>query len=165
MFTKKKAEPKELTPEAALEKARRFCNYQERCSSEVVQRLKEWNVTGEPAQKILNDLRDENLLDDERFARAFVRGKFRIKSWGVGKIQSQLRTKKIPDDIIKLALTELPQDDQDDKLQTLLEKKNDQLKEPNLQKRKTKLASFAMQKGYRGDVLWKTIDKLVSGNK
>ena len=162
MFKKKTAEPKELTPEAALEKARRFCNYQERATSEVLQRLKEWNVTGEPAQKIINYLRDENLLDDERFARAFVRGKFRIKSWGAGKIQSQLRTKKIPDDIIKLVLAELPQDDQDEKLQTLLEKKNEQLKEPNPQKRKTKLASYAMQKGYRGDVLWKTIERIVA---
>ena len=62
-------------------------------------------------------------------------------------------------------VAELPQEDQDSKLLTLLEKKNEQLKEPNLQKRKTKLASFAMQKGYRGDVLWKTIEKLVASIK
>ena len=161
MFNKKKAEPKELAPEAALEKARRFCNYQERCTSEVIQRLKEWNVTGTDADKILEALRDETLLDDARFAKAFVRGKFRIKNWGAGKIQAGLRTKAIPDDLIKEAMSELPQEDQDDKLLALLEKKNNQLKEPNLQKRKTKLAAFAMQKGYRGDILWKTIDVLV----
>jgi regulatory protein len=161
MFNKEKAEPKELTPEAALEKARRFCNYQERCTSEVIQRLKEWNVTGEPAQKILHELREETLLDDERFAKAFARGKFRIKNWGVGKIQAGLRTKNISDDLIKLALAELPQTDQDDKLLMLLEKKNALLRETNVQKRKTKLGAYAMSKGYRGDVVWKTIDALV----
>ena len=150
-----------MTPEAALEKARRFCNYQERCTSEVIQRLKEWNVTGEPAQKILNDLREETLLDDERFAKAFARGKFRIKNWGTGKIQAGLRAKNLPDGLIKIALAELPQEDQNNTMLALLEKKNALLKETNPQKRKTKLASYAMQKGYRGDALWKTIDALV----
>lgn len=161
MFKKKKAEPKELTPEAALEKARRFCHYQERASSEVIQRLKEWNVTGEAADTILTTLREENWLDDARFAKAFVRGKFKIKNWGTNKILAGLRTKSIPEDLIKEALAELPQEEMQDTLVRLLEKKNAQLKEPNVQKRKSKLGAFAMQKGYRGDAVWKTIDALV----
>jgi regulatory protein len=165
MKPKKKREPKELTPEEALEKARRFCNYQERCTSEVVQRLKEWNVTGDSAKKILDDLREETLLDDERFAKAFARGKFRIKNWGAGKIQAGLRAKGLSDDFVKAALAELPQQDQDNTLQMLLEKKNNLLKETNLQQRKTKLASYAMQKGYRGDKLWTTIDSILEIRK
>ena len=161
MAYKKKVEPKELTPEAALEKARRFCNYQERCTSEVIQRLKEWNVTGEPAQKILLELREETLLNDERFAKAFARGKFRIKGWGAGKIQAGLRAKNIPDQLIKNALVELPQEEQDNTLQTLLEKKNKLLRESNPQQRKLKLMNYALQKGYRGDVVRKLIDGLV----
>jgi regulatory protein len=162
---KKKREPKELTIEAALEKARRFCNYQERCTSEVNQRLKDWNVTGTDAEKIINDLVENDLVNEERFAKAFARGKFRVKGWGTQKIQSGLRAKKISNEHIQAALSELPQTDQDNTLQQLLEKKNKLLKETNPLKRKVKLGNYAMQKGYRGEKVWKAIAALVAESK
>lgn len=154
---------KEFSKEELLQKAMRFCDYQERCTFDVLQRLRQWEASLADQQYVLSKLRDENLLDDERFANAFVRGKFRLKNWGAAKIRAALRQKQIAESIITEAIKNLPQEQVHKTLKLLLEKKNSQLKEPNPSKRKSKMAMFAMQKGYSGELVWKTIDEVLKG--
>ena len=73
---------KSYTVDEALSKLQKYCSYQDRCHKEVEQKLKELRMIPEAADQIIMTLIDGNYLNEERFALAFVRGKFKIKKWG-----------------------------------------------------------------------------------
>ncbi|MEM9022951.1 MAG: hypothetical protein AAGB22_04370, partial [Bacteroidota bacterium] len=62
-------------PVEILHKLQSYCAYQERCRKEVFDRLREWRITGERAEEIVDQLEAENFVDEARFAQAFVQGK------------------------------------------------------------------------------------------
>ena len=87
-------------------KISRYCAYQERSSGEVRQKLRLLGADSETSQKLLERLADDNFINEERFARAYVRGKFRINGWGRLKIKNGLRAKGVDENLIRTALAE-----------------------------------------------------------
>lgn len=87
-------------------KISRYCAYQERSSGEVRQKLRLLGADSQTSQKLLQRLADDNFINEERFARAYVRGKFRINGWGRLKIKNGLRAKGIDENLIRTALSE-----------------------------------------------------------
>ena len=87
-------------------KISRYCAYQERSSGEVRQKLRLLGADSETSQKLLERLADDNFINEERFARAYVRGKFRINGWGRLKIKNGLRAKGVDESLIRAALAE-----------------------------------------------------------
>jgi regulatory protein len=98
---------KTYTLEAAQEAIQRYCAYQERCQSEVEERLRSMGVLPEAQAELVADLMSHGYLNEERFARAFARGKFRIKGWGPHKIAQGLHAKRVSGACISLGLSEL----------------------------------------------------------
>ncbi len=141
----------------ALERARKYCVYQERCQTEVRNKLFEWGQRGISLEDIIAQLISENFIDEERFAKSFARGKFRMKKWGTQKIISELKQRNISDYCIQKALLEIQPGDMKLVLKSLLEKKALTLKEPNAFKRKQKLAAFAIRKGYNAEFVWELL--------
>ena len=82
---------KTYTLEAAQSAIQRYCAFQERCQSEVEERLRSMGVLPEAQAELVADLMANGFLNEERFARAFARGKFRIKGWGPRKIAQGLQ--------------------------------------------------------------------------
>ena len=93
MIDKKKKAP--LLYAEALVKARRWCALQERSHSELKEKLFSWEVKYKDIQQIISDLIEEGFLSEERFAKSFAGGKFRIKHWGKNKITQQLLRKGV----------------------------------------------------------------------
>lgn len=152
--------PKSLTPSEALTKIQRYCAYQDRCHQEVRFKLLEWGVRGHDLEVIMVELIAEKFLNEERFARSFVRGKYRIKKWGRNKIQRELKRRDITGYCLKAGLSEIEEEVYLNNLQTLLEKKALVLREKNPYKRKNKLAQFALQKGYESHLIWEVLASL-----
>ena len=73
---------KHITKEVALQKLQAYCAYQERCHSEVESKLYQLGIFGDAADAIIAQLIEDNFLNEERFAIAYARGKFQMKSWG-----------------------------------------------------------------------------------
>ena len=88
-----------------------YCKYQERCHSEVRNKLYELGFTTPEVEQQLTGLIETGVLNEERFAKAFAGGKFRMKQWGREKIKQQLKLRKISDYCIKKAMTEIPGED------------------------------------------------------
>ncbi len=153
--------PKELTAKEALLKMASYCAYQERCHSEVRQKLMDLGIRGAEVQEIIDWLEDEKFLNELRFAKAFAGGKFRLKNWGKIKISQALMQKKVKDEYIHIGLEEIDAEDYFQTLHKLLSTKNGQLKE-ELEpfKRKQKLFNYAVSKGYEPDVIWAVIKEL-----
>ena len=145
--------PKYWSVDEATINIQRYCAYQERCHSEVRSKLLDHGIYGDLLEEIISDLISNNFLDEERFARTFVRGKFRIKNWGRNKILSDLKLKKVSPYCIKLGLEEIDEDEYFQTLLKLLTKKDNMTKFVNGFDRLKKLSDFALQKGYEYSII------------
>lgn len=103
---------------------------------------------------VIVHLIEHNYLNEERFARAFARGKNRIKHWGKSRIVAELKQRKISATIIKLALTELDENEYDASFLAIAEKKWESLNEPNIMKKRKKFCDFLLRKGYDSEQVY-----------
>ena len=101
---------KQLTKEQALQKLKHYCGYQERSHAEVKAKLYELGVRKADHDEIISTLIEEDYLNEERFAMAFARGKFRMKQWGRIKIKYELKQKQVSEYCIKKAFKEINED-------------------------------------------------------
>ncbi|MEM7106278.1 MAG: regulatory protein RecX [Bacteroidota bacterium] len=148
-----------MTKEEALSKLQKYCAYQDRCHKEVRTKLLDIGVRGYDLEWVIAELISEKFLDEERFARSFVRGKYRMKKWGRVKIRIELKKRQISDYCIRKGLSEIDQEEYEHNLRELLKKKLDTLSGNSYQK-KSKLAQFVIRKGYESDITWQEINKL-----
>lgn len=144
---------------AYLEKARHYCSYQERCHSEVRNKLFELGARGLDLDNIIVRLIEENFLNEERFAIAYAGGKFRQKQWGRIKITLELKARKISEYCIKKALKEIDEDDYIQTLDNIIYKKIGTLKIKNTIAKKMKLATYGMSRGYEQDLVWIAVNR------
>lgn len=138
----------------ALRKAALFCAYQERTQQEVRDRLKDWGVWGDDAEEVIAELIQQNYLNEERFAKAFAGGKFRVKGWGKRKIKQHLQQRGISGYNLDQAMRDIAPDDYRQTLTDLLDKKRQTLRDDNPLIVKQKLVRYAMSKGYETDLIF-----------
>jgi regulatory protein len=141
----------------------RYCAYRERCHKEVHQKLREMRMIPEAVDLIIHYLITNNYLNETRFAKAFVHGKFRIKKWGKKRIVRELKFRNITQYNIKLALKEIPEADYLSTFHELSEKRWKQIdSEENLQKKKKKFVDYLLYRGWESAFIWEKLDELVS---
>ena len=143
-----------MTQREAIEKIKRYCAYQERCQSEARQKLYAFELSSEKIENILCILIEENFIDEERFAKNFVRGKFRQKKWGKIKIKQHLKQKEISDYCIKKGFEEISREEYLKILNEILLKKSNKLMDDNVFIKKQKIAKYAINKGFENDLVW-----------
>jgi regulatory protein len=133
----------------ALEKLKHYCAYQERSHQDVRTKLLELKIYGNDLENVMTALIEENYLNEERFACALARGKFYYKNWGRNKILQSLRQHQVSDYCIKKAIKEIDEQDYQNTISKLAEKKLETLKtERNKFTKMTKLRNYLLQKGY-----------------
>ena len=148
---------KPLTPDQVLDKMAKYCAYQERCVKDVRDKLKTFEIPEEEKAKIIDYLLDNRFVNDERYAKAFVRGKVNQSGWGVNKIRFHLIQKGIDKDIIEEALGQTDEEAYRQRLIEILETKAKTVKAANDFEKKRKLATYAMQKGFEGSLVWEVL--------
>jgi len=144
---------------AALSKARHFTNYQERSRQEVIHKLREWGLPEAEDPFILTTLAAEGLLDEERFARSYAQGKFRLKNWGKVKIEQGLLRKGVAHNIIDSALGGIDEEEYTAKLDRLIFKKSSMRGDHDSVKKQASIARFALSQGYEPSLIWDLIHK------
>ena len=145
---------KYLTKEQAIQKLKHFCGYQERCHLEVREKLYDLGVSNTLHDEIVSTLIEENYLNEERFAIAFVGGKFRVKQWGRVKIKHELKQKQVSEYNIRKAMKEIDEQDYYNTLPKLYEEKWNSLKgEKNRFIKLSKTRNYLLQKGFESDAV------------
>ena len=147
-----------LTPHQALVKAQKYCVYQERCHFEVRNKLYEWGLYSNDVDEAIVSLIQDNFLNEERFAEAFARGKFRIKKWGRIKIISELNKRHISEYCKKKGLEQIEEEEYLQTLADVLERRERQEKETNPFRRKHKLATYLNSRGFESDLVWELLN-------
>ncbi|MBR4146564.1 MAG: RecX family transcriptional regulator [Bacteroidales bacterium] len=148
---------KPLSPDQILDKMAKYCAYQERCVKDVVDKLKTFDLSEKDRQEILNYLIENRFVNDERFAKCFVKGKINQSGWGVNKIRFHLIQKGIAKELIDEALRSFDQETYRQRLVEVLETKAKTVKAANEFEKKRKLAAYAMQKGFEANLVWEVI--------
>ena len=151
---------KTLSPDQVLDKMAKYCAYQERCVKDVRDKLKAFDIPQTEKDKILDYLLDNRFVNDERFAKSFVRGKVNQSGWGLNKIRFHLIQKGIAKETIDEALEQTDEDVYRQRLIDILTTKSKTIKGDSDFERKRKLAAYAMQKGFEGNLVWEVLKDL-----
>ena len=133
---------------ALLDRARRYCAMSEQCESGIRQKLIGWGAGSADVDPIINRLRDENYLDDERYARAYCESKLLRQHWGRQKVLYQLRMKHLPKEAIDNGMAAISDEAYMAMLAETAEKKLAELggsDTPDVQRR---LLSFLISRGF-----------------
>lgn len=154
---------KPLTFEQAKQKALRYCAYQERSHQEVKNKLYELGLRTSDVEELLSYLITEGFLNEERYAKLFAGGKFRIKHWGRIKIVHALESKGLSKKCISIGLKEIDLEDYQNTLEKILTQKIEELEEDNKLIARDKASKFAIQKGYEPDLVWAALKRLLPG--
>ena len=152
---------KKLTPDQAKQKALRYCAYQERSHQEVKNKLFELGLQSSVVDELLVYLITEGFLNEERFAKIFAGGKFRIKKWGKIKITRAMENKGLTKNCIRIGLKEIDDADYNQTLEKLLKDKISNLQERNVFVARDKASKYAIQHGYEPDLVWDKLKKLL----
>ncbi|QIG90934.1 RecX family transcriptional regulator [Chryseobacterium sp. POL2] len=130
-----------------------YCVYQDRCHYEVEQKIRDFLLIPEAKDEILLYLIQERYLDEERFVRSYIRGKFYMKHWGRYKIQLNLKQKQISEKLISRCWDEIDDNDYKKTIRSFIEKQQDNIKETNTFKKKNKIIKFLISKGFEYEVI------------
>ena len=149
-----------LSYENAKLKMEKFCIYQDRCHYDVEQKLYALGLTEDIRDKILMDLIQDNFLNEERFAKSFVRGKFNQKKWGKNKIIFELKKRNIHKNLINEALKEIDYKVYLETLKQLYLKKYDSIKATNDFIKNKKVISYLLNRGYEYQLIKEVIQDL-----
>jgi regulatory protein len=150
-----------ISKEDALKKLQRYCAYQDRCHQEVRSKLLDLGLYGDDLEEVITDLIADNFLNEERFARSYARGKFRMKQWGRVRIKRELKQRDISDYCIRKALEEIEEPTYQATLQQVLEKRLPVIKETRPYQIRKKLADYAVRRGYEVHLAWEQAKRMV----
>ncbi|MFL2622049.1 MAG: regulatory protein RecX [Flavobacteriaceae bacterium] len=151
---------KSYTLEQALSRLQRYCTYQDRCHIEVERKLTEMRMIPQAKEQIIMSLIEDDYLNEERFALAFVKGKFRIKKWGRIRLKAELKKRKISKYLIKSALEQISEKDYLFTLEELANRKANSIKADSILLKKKKLADYLIYRGWESSLVNNKVNQL-----
>lgn len=162
MFNADEPKPKKVYDrKTAKLKAADYCAYQERSQQQVRDKLYDYGLHHDEVEEVLTELIMEGFINEERFARAFIGGKFRMKKWGRQKILQGLRPHKISEYCIKKGMEEINPNEYWETLLSHASKKYEQIKGNSAYVVKGKLTQYLYGKGFESDLIREAIDQIV----
>ena len=144
---------KEMTEQEAYLQLAALCAQAEHCQQEMRDKMRRWELDETVQNRIIARLVKERYVDDERYARAFVKDKIRYNKWGRRKVQQALWLKHIDSDIQQRVLDEIDEKEYLDVLRPLLKQKRKSVKAESDYERNQKLVRFALGRGFSFDII------------
>ena len=149
---------KEVTEQGAYLQLAQLCARSEHCQHELTEKMRRWGMSDEAQARVMQRLVGERYVDDERYARAFVRDKIRYNKWGRRKVEQALWMKRIDDDIRERVLGEVDDGEYIAVLKPLLQQKRKSTKAATDYELNQKLVKFALGRGFTFDIIRQCID-------
>ncbi len=148
---------KTYSPQEALAQLQNLCSRREICVYDIKLKLQKWEIDANESKKIIDTLQKSNFVNEERYARAYIKEKLNFAKWGRQKILHTLKAKQIPSALIDGILAEFNNDKYREGLIELLKKKNLSIKDESEYSRKAKLLRFALSRGYEYELAYELL--------
>lgn len=149
---------KEMTEQEAFLQLASLCANAEHCQHEMLEKMRKWELTEAVQARVMARLVKERYVDDERYARAFVKDKIRYNKWGRRKVKQALWLKRIDDNIQQTVLDEISDEEYLKVLKPLLKQKSKGIKAESDYERNQKLVRFALSRGFTFDIIRQCLD-------
>ena len=149
---------KDMTEQEAYLQLAALCAQAEHCQQEMRDKMRRWELDETVQNRIIDRLIKERYVDDERYARAFVKDKIRYNKWGRRKVQQGLWQKRIDADIQQRVLDEIDEKEYLDVLRPLLKQKRKSIRAASDYELNQKLARFALSRGFTFDLICQCMD-------
>ena len=149
---------KEVTEQGAYLQLAQLCAKSEHCQHDLLEKMRRWEMSDEAQARVMQRLVSERYVDDERYARAFVRDKIRYNKWGRRKVEQALWQKRIDEDIRQQVLDEVDDEEYLSVLRPLLKQKRRSTKAESDYELNQKLVRFALGRGYTYDIIRQCLD-------
>ena len=153
-----KTESSQPSYEQALSRATALCSRSEHSIADIRHKLRQWRVAPSDTDQIIDRLIDEKYIDELRYAKAYVRDKYRLQHWGRVKITAMLRQEHISNTHITQALNEIDPQEYRDILTQTLNAKRRTLKDQDPYIIQNKLIRYAASRGYEIDEIMTSLD-------
>lgn len=140
-----------------------YCSRAERCEFDITKKMESWELSEEQQKKIIQRLKSENFLNEERFCKSFINDKFKYNKWGTNKIAFELKKKNIAEDIYKPILEDLDSGDIKEQLTHILKQKVKSTKANSDYERKAKLIKYAVGKGFDMGLSIQVANNIIKG--
>lgn len=150
-----------LAPEKALAKLASLCSRGEQAEADLRLKLKAWEIEPHECERIIQYLKDNGFLNEQRYACAFVHDKFRFNAWGRVKIAYALRQKHVSSEVIERALRDIDATEYYDGLLRLLRGKMQTMIGRNPMAARTALLRFAASRGFEHELCYKAVDDVL----
>lgn len=137
-----------------------FCAYQERCHTEVQEKLRSLHLNSNEMDEVIVHLIQNNYLNEERFASVFSISKFHQKYWGKIRIKNELKARRISDFLIVKAIKEIPAEEYQSTFDLLSEKHWESITEKNALKKRKKFCDYLLRKGWESDWVYEKVKEL-----
>ena len=147
-----------MTEQEAFLQLASLCANAEHCQHEMLEKMRKWELPETVQACVMARLVKERYVDDERYARAFVKDKIRYNKWGRQKVQQALWMKHIEDDIRQRIIDEVDDEMYLSVLKPLLKQKSKSIKAGNDYERNQKLVRFALGRGFTFDIIRQCLD-------
>ena len=144
--------------EELYKKLQSFCAYRERCSFEVHQKLQELEANNDNTNYLIDKLKEDGFIDDKRFVETYVRSKLFNNKWGKLKIKNNLKQLNIPEKYINNALDSIDQEEYKNILQTVINKKNNEINDTDKEIKNNKIVRHCIQKGFEPPLVWQLLN-------
>ena len=150
----------DLTVKEIEGKLQYYCSYQDRCHKEVKAKLKSFKISSDELNEIVSNLIKDNYLNESRFSKSFVRGKFNIKNWGKVRIVNELKLRNISIYNINLGLKEIDDQDYINKLEDIFNKKLSSLSNINSNLKRKKIISYLLYRGWESNLIFSKVNEI-----
>lgn len=142
-----------FTVQEALDRLQRYCTYQDRCHQEVERKLRDMGMHGDARAHIIAELISDNFLNEERFSKAFARGKFNQKHWGRVRIKMELRSRGLSDYNIRSGLRELGEDEYRERFREVASKAWDSIQPDSGTQAQKKFWNYLIYRGWEPELI------------
>lgn len=147
--------PKQISETKAFNRMSHLCAKKECCVFDIETKLSRLDLDAEVVERIINQLKKEEYIDELRFAKSFIHDKVRFNKWGKIKIEYALRQKRISENTISEAFLNFSDEELTHSLQDLMQAKWKTIKGNSNHEKQNKLIRFAMSRGFEmKDILY-----------
>ena len=149
---------KEVTEQGAYLQLAQLCARSEHCQHDMLEKMRRWEMSDEAQAHVMQRLISERYVDDERYARAFVKDKIRYNKWGRRKVEQALWQKHIDKNIQQQVLNDVDDQEYLDVLRPLLKQKRKSTKAASDYELNQKLVRLALSRGFTYDIIRQCLD-------
>ena len=147
--------------EIAMKRAASFCAESERNVAEVERKLRKWGVDDDDINSIIDRLKNDDFLNEERYCRAYINDRFRLNHWGRIKIRYELGKRDVDRQYIDAALADIDDDEYIEVLKEVVEAKRRTLKDTDTYSASAKILRYALTRGFESDIVSKVIKDFI----